>query len=403
MASASSDSTIILWDTDTGLVAHQWVAHDNRPVWSLAFSPDSRHLLSGGEDGTAVIWSLDFSSDPDEPPRSLGFAQPTAGRGGKPRYEYFRRAVSHCAWSPDGALVAHLSTPAGNLVGTLALWGGLGTTFERVCDLDAGLARYVAFSPDGRWLASETVASPSRYCCCKIWDIAGRALHREIRHGRLRADRYECPEPQAAPVFDPGSKRIATVWGPGGGVDVWDVESGERVFGFEDEHLMNVVSFSPDGTLLLAGFDDGSVRLWDASTGVQLSVKFEGQARWRLAAACFSPCGKYIAAASYGGAMVLWRIGDRSRVATFEPSELDETAVVLDYAAVAFAPDGKKLVMFGTNSTDAVVIKSMQDVLWVYKRRHRVAQTGSKFTGTHIISSPSLRPTRTTSSEDSEM
>ena len=101
--------------------------------------------------------------------------------------------------------------------------------------------------------------------------------------------------------------------------------------------------------------------------------------------------------------MVLWRIGDRSRVATFEPSELDETAVVLDYAAVAFAPDGKKLVMFGTNSTDAVVIKSMQDVLWVYKRRHRVAQTGSKFTGTHIISSPSLRPTRTTSSEDSEM
>ena len=380
VASASNDSTIILWDTDSGSVVHQWVAHDNRPVWSLAFSPDSHHLLSGGEDGTAVIWALNrdvnSESDPDAPPRSLGFAQPTAGRGGmqKPRYEYFRRAVSHCAWSPDGALVAHLSTPAGNLVGTLALWGGLGTTFERLCDLDAGQAQYVAFSPDGRWLASETVASPSRCCCCKIWDVSTRELHREIRHGQPRSDRYECPEPQSAPVFDPGSKRVATVWGPGGGVDVWDVETGEKVFGFEDEHLMNVVSFSPDGTLLLAGFDDGSVRLWDACAGIQLSV-FEGQDRWLLAAACFSPCGRYIAAASYGGAVVLWRIGDRSRVAIFEPSSEDEI-VVPDYAAVAFASDGKKLVMFGTNSTDAVVIKSMQDILWVYKRRHCVPPAG---------------------------
>ncbi|PIL28034.1 hypothetical protein GSI_09885 [Ganoderma sinense ZZ0214-1] len=50
VASGSRDWTIILWDAGSGAMAQQWVAHSCKSVRTLAFSPDSRFLLSGGED-----------------------------------------------------------------------------------------------------------------------------------------------------------------------------------------------------------------------------------------------------------------------------------------------------------------------------------------------------------------
>ncbi|HEY1386963.1 MAG TPA: TIR domain-containing protein [Ktedonobacterales bacterium] len=54
VASASTDRQIILWDVVTGKQFRQ--IQENTSVYSLAFSPDGRTILSGSKDGTLAAW-----------------------------------------------------------------------------------------------------------------------------------------------------------------------------------------------------------------------------------------------------------------------------------------------------------------------------------------------------------
>jgi WD40 repeat protein len=57
LAAANSDGSIWLWDVrpDRAALRARLVGHRGA-VYSVRFAPDGRHLLSGGADGTAVIW-----------------------------------------------------------------------------------------------------------------------------------------------------------------------------------------------------------------------------------------------------------------------------------------------------------------------------------------------------------
>ncbi|XP_076918869.1 WD40 repeat-containing protein HOS15-like isoform X1 [Bidens hawaiensis] len=57
LASASFDSTIKLWDVETGSLLHSLVAHGD-PVYSVAFSPNGEYLASGSLDKCMHIWSV---------------------------------------------------------------------------------------------------------------------------------------------------------------------------------------------------------------------------------------------------------------------------------------------------------------------------------------------------------
>ncbi|KAJ0804706.1 putative transcription factor WD40-like family [Helianthus annuus] len=57
LASASFDSTIKLWDVETGRLLHSLVAHGD-PVYSVAFSPNGEYLASGSLDKCMHIWSV---------------------------------------------------------------------------------------------------------------------------------------------------------------------------------------------------------------------------------------------------------------------------------------------------------------------------------------------------------
>ncbi|PWA53942.1 G-protein beta WD-40 repeat-containing protein [Artemisia annua] len=57
LASASFDSTIKLWDVETGSLLHSLAAHGD-PVYSVAFSPNGEYLASGSLDKCMHIWSV---------------------------------------------------------------------------------------------------------------------------------------------------------------------------------------------------------------------------------------------------------------------------------------------------------------------------------------------------------
>ncbi len=58
--SASFDSTVRLWDVERGICIHTLTKHQE-PVYSVAFSPDGKHLASGSFDKCVHIWNTTVS------------------------------------------------------------------------------------------------------------------------------------------------------------------------------------------------------------------------------------------------------------------------------------------------------------------------------------------------------
>ncbi len=59
--SVGNDQVIRLWKTDTGEKVHEWPAHE-RHIYSAAFHPDGKHLLTGDLMGKIHVWKLEDRS-----------------------------------------------------------------------------------------------------------------------------------------------------------------------------------------------------------------------------------------------------------------------------------------------------------------------------------------------------
>lgn len=373
LATGGADDLVRLWSVETGRLLATLEGHQ-KDVVSLSFRPDGRQLASGDEGGSGRLWDVAsrrsvatlpqaarVAFSPDGRTLATGFEEIRLWRDGRSTLVgTVEHSLQDLAWSPDGRTLATATWD-----GTVRLWDvpsrKLTHRLEGHQDPDGNLGKVaLAFSPDGR-----TLAAGADDGTIHLWDPrTGRRRHLlargqgdveglvfrgdgrglfssglghpvvlwDARTGRkVREFRSPVREPLAL-AFAPGSLRVATREG----TRAWSRENGVPGPTTGPDGLSSM-AMSADGSVVLTGHVDGSVRIGDRDLGSPAAMP--------VMAAALSPDGRVGATASNDGTARIWELPDgRLRhVLTTQPGR-----VALN--AVAFSPDGRTLATGGDDS-----------------------------------------------------
>jgi WD40 repeat protein len=236
---------VLIWNAQTGTLITK-LNHNYAPAWHVAFSPDERWLAIGS--GPLLA---EEKKDCEE--------EVCEGVGTILLYD-----------TNNWKLVAQLRT-------------------------DAFPVRELAFSPDGKWLASSSGISESTGSTSEpadfvifLWDVARRTVVQKLEgHSR----------PVTALAFSADGKRFASA-SRDRSLKVWDTQtwevlytSSEFLISYEELEMLaqatggkrgkeaypkvswlNALTFSRDGKHIIGGGGDGIVRFYDAESGKLLHV-----------------------------------------------------------------------------------------------------------------------------------
>ena len=116
---------------------------------------------------------------------------------------------------------------------------------------------------------------------------------------------------------------------------LWDTKSGQQIGAPLEGHEQQVtrVAFSPDGSRIVSGSWDRTVRLWDANSGQPIGAPFEGH-KQLVTSVAFSPDGGRIVSGSWDRTVRLWDANSGQPIGA--PLDGHEQHVT----SVAFSPDG---------------------------------------------------------------
>ncbi len=286
------DKTAKLWDL-SGRELQNFAGHTDE-VNAVAFSPTGKQVLTGGSDSTARLWDL-----------SSNRLQTFTGHLSK---------ITAVAFSPDGKQVL-----IGREDGALKLWDLSGNILQAYAGLENAVAS-IAFSPDGKQVlgAAEHTA--------KLWDLAGNEMQTFVDQSSMLS----------SVAFSPDGKQIL-IGNKGGIAKLWDLTGHEiRVFQSRKRRPIYSVGFSPDGQKVLTTHSEGRVVMWDL-LGKELQL-FRGHFfGFPVRSAVFSPDGKQVLTGSGDGMAKLWNLQGNA-IQTF----CGHTTWDL---SLAFSPVGNQLVM----------------------------------------------------------
>ncbi len=319
IAAASADGTVSLWALPSAVLAT-----GSAPT-QLAYGPGGGTLAVGG-DGSVQLW--------DTRSRMLLASRPL------PAKVYANAIVFRPPAPPSPAEAGRALLAVAVSDGTVELLSGstlapLAPPLEAISG--AGSAESVAFSPDGRLLATGADDGSVR-----LFDVTDPAHPRQLTlvRGAGNAD------PIYTVVFAPDGKTIAAASVNTDSVQLWERTSGDglvragRDLGGMASYPIGL-AFTPDSRTLAIGNSDKSVYLWDVASPAhprRLGSPLTGPSgqTWSVA---ISPDGKTLAAGANDGTVWLWNLADPAHPALTATL----TGLPGHVFSVAFSPGGSQL------------------------------------------------------------
>jgi WD40 repeat protein/tRNA A-37 threonylcarbamoyl transferase component Bud32 len=342
--SHGSYAEIKSWDADTGQPA---LAVKTPPIWnsSVCISPDGKSFVSGG---CGVVFDAEAGKE-------------------KFRLRGHKDVVNGAAYSADGKFIV---TGSGD--GTAKLWNA--ATGEEMLSFKAGFfsVQTIAVSNDGsrvvlggtgshfwntrtaqtkpmledaagEWFAvamsadGKSVVAPGFGHVLCLWSFpTGKVKHTLPGHSKMI---------RGVAISADGSRIVS------GSDDqtakVWDGTTGKELFALgKHKSQVNAVAISADGTRVITSCLDGTVKAWDATTGKEIRT-FEKEANKQVGSmwgVAIRPDGKCVVS------------GQSTRIRMWDVETGQETVVPRELVgpAVAFSPDGKRIIANGQNGGLAI-------------------------------------------------
>jgi len=233
LGSAGDDGMISLWDLDNRTLKNTLSGKSGK-ISSLCFSPTGKFIISAA---TASVDVWDVTS------AKLVRRFKVLNRG---RLCQFYSART----SPDGSLLA-ASSGGNNITPQVNIWRLSDGKFIKTLKGHQGKIRSVSFSLDGRLLLSVGYDS-----LLYVWDVAtGKALRR-VKGSAPFLDAGFLPDDTEAFCSTGDAK-----------VKILDTRTGISSHRIYPNILVKSIVLSPDGSTLIGGCSDGSLKLWDVTTG----------------------------------------------------------------------------------------------------------------------------------------
>jgi TIR domain/WD domain, G-beta repeat len=239
--------------------------------------------------------------------------------------------VSTVTFSPNTAFVA-----GGSSDKTVMIWDTSSGLLRQTLAGESEAVYSISFEPNGKRIVSGgkdgviairdsdsglRVGHPLRPEMTYGWDVLPSVLSLAVSH-------------DGTAIVSGYADATVKIWNEGAGL-LLHVLNGHT-------DAVTSVAYSADGRTIISGSVDGTVRTWDAATGMPLRTLKTSSAQ--ISSVAVSPDGRSIAAGGSGDAVVIW---DATNLRQLRTLSTQLSAV----NALAFARDGRRLFVGGSDTS----------------------------------------------------